>query len=240
MDVRVYGTVEETAIAAADWLLGALNDAVSARGRATLALSGGRTPWRMLEALNPAAMPWSDMTVYQVDERAVPLDDERRNGQRIAGLLVGPGRLSADRFKPMPAEQQPLEVAAAAYAATLEAELGSIPVLDVVQLGLGTDAHTASLIPGDPLLEVNDRWVGTSGVYQGTQRLSLTLPALNAARFRLWLVTGADKVDALRALVAGDTTLPCGRVRGDASVVFADAAAASGIGGVGAIRPALP
>jgi 6-phosphogluconolactonase len=229
MDLRVYDTAEEAAIAAADWLASALADAVAARGRASLALSGGRTPWRMLETLDSASMPWSALSVYQVDERAVAIDDERRNGQRIAELLVGPHRLAPDRFKPMPAEQQPLAVAAATYATLLEADLGSCPVLDVVQLGLGADAHTASLIPGDPLLEVTDQWVGVSGMYQGTQRLSLTFPVLNAARFRLWLVTGADKVDALHALMAGDRALPCGRVTGDDSVIFADAAAAKGV-----------
>jgi 6-phosphogluconolactonase len=228
MEVRVNATAEATAHAAAQWLSDALKAASAARGRVSLALSGGRTPWVMLEALDEKQVPWSALTVYQVDERAVPVDDERRNGRRIAGLLVGPGRLDADRFVPMVAENPDLAMAAAGYAQRLVDELGGDPpVLDIVQLGLGADAHTASLIPGDPLLEEGLRNVGAAEIYQGTRRLSLTFRVLNAARQRLWLVTGADKAAALRALVDGDSRYPCGRVLGASSIVFADEAAAA-------------
>ncbi len=226
MELRVYDTAEETAAAAGQWLAQALSAAVAARGSASLALSGGRTPWRMLELLEDASIPWWALTVYQVDERAVPVEDARRNGQRMAALLVRSGRLTLHQFRPMAAEAASLERAADAYSAELAHALGLPPVLDVVQLGLGADAHTASLIPGDPLLDVMDRLVGACGEYQGTRRLSLTFPVLNAARARLWLVTGADKGDALAALIAGDAALPCGRVRSDGAVIFADAAAA--------------
>jgi 6-phosphogluconolactonase len=229
MDLRVFETADAAATAAADWLAQVLTGAVAARGRASLALSGGRTPWRMLQALPEHMHSWAGLTVYQVDERAVPVDDERRNGHRIASLLVVPGRLTPEQFRPMPAEQLPLDVAAQHYAAALAADLGTPPIFDVVQLGLGADAHTASLIPGDPLLSVTDRAVGVSSPYQGTLRLSLTFPVLNAARARLWLVTGSDKIEALGALLRGDTSLPCGRVSADNAVIFADVAAADGL-----------
>ena len=228
MELRVFETADAAAEAAARWLASALQTAARARGEATLALSGGRTPWRMLEAVGPNDLPWSQLRVFQVDERAVPVEDERRNGRRIRECLIGAARLAPDRFHAMAAEHPSLEQAAADYSQTLSTYLGSPPVLDVVQLGLGADAHTASLVPGDALLNVTDRMVGVCGEYQGTQRLSLTFPVLNAARARLWLVTGADKVTALAALLAGDESLPCGRVRRDGAIIFADAAAAAG------------
>ena len=135
--------------------------------------------------------------------------------------------LAVDRFHPMEAEGPDLAAAAARYALELGRVLGEHGPLDLVQLGLGADAHTASLVPGDLLLETSDRTVGVCGPYQGTHRLSLTFPMLNAARHRQWLVTGADKTWALSALLAGDERVPCGRVRRDGSVVFADAAAAA-------------
>ena len=227
MDLRVFETADEAAAAAAKWLSASLGESARQRGEATLALSGGRTPWRMLEGLGHDDLPWPQLRVFQVDERAVPPDDQRRNGRRIMQLLVRAGRLDRTRFHAMAAENDSLDAAAAAYAEVLATYLGTPPVLDVVQLGLGADAHTASLVPDDALLSVKDRTVGVCGVYQGTHRLSLTFPVLNASRARLWLVTGADKVTALSALLAGDERVPCGRVRRDASVVFADAAAAA-------------
>jgi len=181
----------------------------------------------MLEAMNWVEIPCAQLSIYQVDERAVPVDDERRNGRRIAELLGQQDVALVERFCAMSAEREDLESAAGDYARVLSTGLGSPPILDVVQLGLGADAHTASLIPGDPLLDVIDRSVGVAATYQGTRRLSLTFPVLNAARARLWLVTGSDKVDALASLVGRDTTLPCGRVKQDGAVVFADAAAAA-------------
>jgi 6-phosphogluconolactonase len=230
MQVHVHETPEGTAQAAATWLATAMGAALAARGRCHLALSGGRTPWRMLDALPAAALADPGLEIWQVDERVVPFDDDRRNAaQIVARLVASRGGIDPARFHAMPVERTPLSTAADDYAAELS-RLGNPPVLDIVQLGLGADAHTASLVPGDPLLEVGDRMVGLSVPYQGVVRMSLTFPVLNAARERLWLVTGADKVDALRALIAGDPDVPCGRVTRARAVVFADAAAAAGLG----------
>jgi len=229
MRIQVSETAEMAAAHAAEWLRTEINRASAQRGRCLVALSGGRTPWRMLHDLRKLHVHWHDLQLFQVDERVVPANDERRNARQIADLMIAPGALQSHQFHPMPVEREPLDAGVADYAALLVQVAGTPPVLDVVQLGLGADAHTASLVPGDALLDVHDRHVGVSGPYQGVPRMSLTFPVLNAARHRLWLVTGADKVDALRALWSGDTSVPAGRVARESSIVFADAAAAAGL-----------
>src|SRR5205823_3468838 len=121
-------------------------------------------------------------------------------------------------------ESDDLDGAAARYAATLMTAAGAPPTLDLVHLGLGADGHTASLVPGDPVLEITDRDVAVTGVYRGRRRLTLTYPVLDRARRILWLVAGADKAPMLRRLRDGDSTIPAGRVRSDRAVVVADAA----------------
>ena len=229
MRIQVSATAEMAAARAAEWLRAEIARATAQRGRCLIALSGGRTPWRMLHDLRQLRVHWHGVELFQVDERVVPQTDERRNARQIGELMIAPEALEARCFHAMPVEHRPLAAGADDYAALLTERCGTPPVLDVVQLGLGSDAHTASLVPGDPLLEVEDRAVGLSGPYQGVPRMSLTFPVLNAARHRLWLVTGADKAAALRALWAGDRSVPAGRVTREASIVFADAAAAAGL-----------
>lgn len=225
MDVTVVPTPSAAAAAAAAFLAARIVAAVGARGACSIALSGGQTPWQMLEALLGESVPWDALQVFQVDERAVPLADERSNARRIRELLVRAGALPAGNFHGMPVEGTALATGASDYARTLARYAGTPPVLDVVQLGLGTDGHTASLVPGDALLGVTDAEVGVSALYQGTPRLSLTYPALNRARQILWLVTGEAKAAMLRRLVEGDTVIPAGRVARGRAKVIADAAA---------------
>jgi 6-phosphogluconolactonase/glucosamine-6-phosphate isomerase/deaminase len=181
----------------------------------------------MLEALASKPVAWDALEVFQVDERAVAFDDERRNARRIRDLLCREGGLAPSRLHCMPVTDEPLEAAAARHARTLVQHAGAPPKLDIAQLGLGPDGHTASLVPGDPLLAVNDAEVGISAPYQGTRRMSLTYPALNRARRILWLVTGAGKAEMLARLVTGDPSIPAGRVARAGAVVFADAEAAA-------------
>jgi 6-phosphogluconolactonase len=126
----------------------------------------------------------------------------------------------------MPVEAPDLPAAAARYAATLQEIAGSPPVLDLVHLGLGPDGHTASLVPGDPVLDVTDADVALTGVYQGRRRMTLTYPIINRSRRILWLVTGAEKAGMLTRLSGGDPSIPAGRVRQDQALVVADRAAA--------------
>jgi 6-phosphogluconolactonase len=197
-------------------------DAIRARGVAVVAFSGGTTPWPMFEELCHARLPWRQVHVAQVDERVAPPDDARRNVKRLHEILVAQGPLPAQNLLPMPVCEPDLDAAAAQYQATLEALCGAPMRLDIMQLGLGSDGHTASLVPGDQVLEVHDRDVAMSGVYQGTRRMTLTYPALNRARARLWLVTGADKRDALQELLSGSGNSPAVKVATGSTAVFTD------------------
>jgi 6-phosphogluconolactonase len=199
--------------------------AVAARGRFVVAFSGGSTPWQMLSALAGEDVPWAGVQVVQVDERVAPPGDPDRNLTHLRESLLAHAPLRPEQIHPMPVEETDLQAAAARYARTLQ-ELAGVPaVLDLAHLGLGPDGHTASLVPGDPVLDVTDADVAVTGVYQKRRRLTLTYPILNRSRRILWLVTGASKVEMLARLRAGDPTIPAGRVSQDQATVVADRAA---------------
>ncbi|MGH8243759.1 MAG: 6-phosphogluconolactonase, partial [Steroidobacteraceae bacterium] len=202
-----------------------LAHAVRARGLATLAISGGNTPWGMFERLAAHDLPWNGIHVLQVDERIVPLDHEARNWRRFLTNRLACRVPDANRHA-MPVEIEDFELAATQYANTLTGRAGDPPELDVVHLGIGEDGHTASLFAGDPLLEEQRRWVGVSGRYQGHPRLSLTLPALDRARSIVWLAVGFRRRDAVTRLLAGDPSVPASRVERDRAICFTDPGAA--------------
>jgi 6-phosphogluconolactonase len=226
MRIQVLATPEIVAERAADWLRTEIARASAQRGRCLVALGGGRTPWRMLRDLRRLRVHWHDLQVFQVDEQVVPENDERRNARQIADLLVAPAMLRAAQFHAMPVERSDLRAGAEEYTRLLSEYGGTPPVLDVVQLGIAADGHTASLLTGDRLLDAHDRDVGITAPYQGVARMTLTLRVLDAARHRLWLVTGADKAAVLRKLWDGDTSVSSGRVVRESAFVFADSAAA--------------
>jgi 6-phosphogluconolactonase len=215
-DLRVYDNESEAATAAARLVSEIARSAVAQRGTFTLAVSGGHTPWLMLAQLDGFAMPWSRCELYQVDERVAPHDDPDRNLAHLSGAI----RDVPVRLHHMPVDDADLDAAAAAYADALPASL------DLVHLGLGPDGHTASLVPGDPVLEVADKLVALTQEYQGRRRMTLTYPALARAAQVLWLVTGATKTNALRLLLAQDQSIPAGRVDAPNSIVIADRPAA--------------
>jgi len=124
----------------------------------------------------------------------------------------------------MPVTGASLEAAAGQYATELNAVCGQPAVLDIVHLGLGSDGHTASLVPGDPVLAETSRDVAPTGVYQGTRRLTLTYPCLRRARQLLWYATGADKAEMLQRLQQGDPDIPAGRLGHDRNLIFTDRA----------------
>jgi 6-phosphogluconolactonase len=215
-ELEVFADGATVAAKAAAYVAAQAREAVAARGRFTFAVSGGKTPWAMFAELAGEDMPWADVELFQVDERVAPEGDPDRN---LTHLRDSIGDAPA-RVHPMPVNDADLEAAAASYATVLPQRF------DLVHLGLGPDGHTASLVPGDPVLDVTDALIGVTQPYQGHRRMTLTYPALTRADQILWLVTGGDKREALVSLLAGDESIPAGRVLATRSLVLADQAAA--------------
>lgn len=224
--IEVLGDEAALAQHAAQIIAAEARSAVAGRGRFLLAVSGGRTPWVMLHALANEEVPWKNVHVFQVDERVAPVGHADRNLTHMRESLLDRVPLPPDQVHAMPVEAADLDTAARTYAETLQEIAGSPPVLDLVHLGLGPDGHTASLVPGDPVLDVADADAAVTGVYQGRRRMTLTYSLLDRARHILWVVTGGEKADMLVRLRAGDRSIPAGRVRQEQALVLADQAAA--------------
>src|SRR5258707_2988503 len=190
MKTEVFLDADSVALEAAKLIAKVARDAVAARGKFVMAVSGGHTPWIMLRDLASEDVPWNAVHVVQVDERVAPAGDPDRNLTHLRESLLQHAPLRPEQIHAMPVEAADLQIAAAQYAFALRGVAGSPPVLDLVHLGLGPDGHTASLVPDDPVLDVTDKDVSLTGIYQGRRRMTLTYPALNRARQILWVVTG--------------------------------------------------
>jgi len=201
--------------------------AVAARGRFIVAFSGGHTPWQMLRALADEEIPWAGVHVVQVDERVAGAGDPDRNLTHLRESLLAHCPLRPEQVHAMPVESADLEAASRHYALTLRQIAGSPTVLDLAHLGLGPDGHTASLVPGDPVLDVTDVDVALTGIYSGRRRMTLTYPMLNRSRRIVWLVTGREKAEMLERLCRGDRSIPAGRISRDQALVLADQEAAA-------------
>jgi len=226
MKIEVYPDADAVALEAAKLIAKEARDAVAARGEFVMAVSGGKTPWIMLRNLAQQDVPWKDVEIAQVDERVAPEGDPDRNLTHLRESVLEHAPIRPEQIHPMPVNEADFEAACMRYAQTLQDIAGTPPVLDLVHLGLGPDGHTASLVPGDRVLEVKDADVALTGIYQKRRRMTLTYPVINRARRVLWLVTGSEKAGMLARLQAGDVTIPAGRVSSDRAVVLADRAAA--------------
>lgn len=216
---RVFEVLaDEDAVArrAAAIVAASAREAIEARGRFTFAVSGGRTPWAMFRDLADEDVSWENVGIWQVDERIAPDGDPDRNLTSLLPMIPSEADL-----RPMPVTEDDLEAAAARYAESLP------EVFDLVHLGMGDDGHTASLVPDDPVLDVTDRDVALTGEYRGRRRMTLTYRVLDRARQVLWLIAGDDKTPMLPRLLAGDPSIPAGRVSTAEQLVVADALAAS-------------
>jgi 6-phosphogluconolactonase len=229
MQIKVLKDADAVAAAGAAGIAAAARAAISAKDSFTLAVSGGHTPWVMLRILAGEDLPWTKVHLFQVDERVAPADDPDRNLTHLRESFLAHAPLPPENLHVMPVEETDLAAGAAAYGRVLEQFAGAPPHLDLVHLGLGPDGHTASLVPGDPVLEVSDALVGVTGPYQDRRRMTLTYPVLDAAQAILFVVTGGDKADALSRLRRQDPAIPAGRLRTANIVVLADEAAAEGL-----------
>jgi 6-phosphogluconolactonase len=220
IELEVAGDEKAASRRAAELIAAEGEATVGERGSFALAMSGGRSPWAMLAILGELeGMPWDRTELFQVDERVASPGSPDRN---LTHMVLGLSMDHQATLRPMPVTQRDLDGAARDYEASLPERF------DLVHLGLGPDGHTASLVPGDPVLEVVDRRVAlTETAYQEHRRMTLTYPALNEARRIVWLITGPDKREPLAKLLEGDDSIPAGRVSNENMIVVADEAAAA-------------
>jgi 6-phosphogluconolactonase len=211
MNIEVYADVDAVAREAARLIAREARDAVATCGRFVMAVSGGKTPWIMLRNLAQEDVPWTGVQIVQVDERVAPEGGPDRNLTHLRESLLEHAPLRPEQIHAMPVEATNFDSACMGYTLTLEEIAGLPPVLDLIHLGLGHDGHTASLVPGDPVLDVRDANVAVTGIYQGQRRMTLTYPIINRSRRVLWLATGAEKAGMLARLQAGDVSIPAGR-----------------------------
>jgi len=208
---------------AADVFEFAIRGAVEGLGRCVMAISGGNTPAAVFGELAHRDLPWDRVVIVQVDERLAAIGSDQRN---LTQQLQAFGDLPL-RWLALPMAE-PINDGIATFTEELHAVAGIPPILDVVHLGLGIDGHTASLVPGDPVLDVVDADVATTGMYRGHRRVTLTRPILDRARLIVWLVHGAPKAAVLGRLLEGDESIPAGLLRPQQSLVVADEAALPG------------
>ncbi|MFH1558325.1 MAG: 6-phosphogluconolactonase [Pseudomonadota bacterium] len=227
LKIEVHADAEAVSRRGAAWIAEAAGQAIGQRDRFVMALSGGRTPWRMLSILSVAAVDWPRVHLAQVDERVAPAGSPDRNLTHLRDALLARAGLPAAEVHPMPVEDADLDAASERYSRLLVGLAGSPPLLDLVQLGLGADGHTASLVLGDPALEVTGSDVAATAPYHGRRRMTLTFSIINRARRILWLVTGEDKAEAVARLVQGDPSLLASRVSREPALLLADRAAAA-------------
>lgn len=226
MDIRILSDAGAVAQEAAKEIATTAREAIDARGSFVMAVSGGKTPWEMLRMLGSEDVPWENVHIVQVDERIAPAGDPDRNLTHLTESLLDHTPIYPENIHAMPVEDNDLTAATVKYIQKLEQISGTPPVLDLVHLGMGPDGHTASLIPGDPVLEVMDSDVALTGLYQGRHRMTLTYPIINRSLKVIWVLAGSGKVEMFRRFRDGDESIPSGRINKSNTVVFADRAAA--------------
>jgi 6-phosphogluconolactonase len=241
-DIRKLTTPQELFEAAAEEVVRAANQAVTERGRFTIALSGGSTPknlYTLLATNARTSLPWDRMYFFWSDERHVPPDDPESNYRMAEEAILSKIPVAAGNVFRVPAENPDAAAAAEAYEQTLRkffaVEAGQVPRFDLILLGMGPDGHTASLFPETAALREKSRLVVANRVEKlKTSRITFTLPLLNAARCVAFLVSGTDKASALHEVLEGNAQgeqYPAKLVQpGDGKLIwFLDRAAASGL-----------
>jgi len=232
LTIEILADDDAVAKSAAGVIAAAAREAVAARGVFTLAVSGGKTPWAMLRNLASEEVPWSQVHVFQIDERIAPEGDPDRNLTHLHESLLGNAPIPKENIHAMPVNATDPVEGAAEYERVLQEICGNPPTLDMAHLGLGPDGHTASLTPNDPVLEVTDRDVALTdpvNLYQNRRRMTLTYPTINRSRQIMWLATGAAKIPMIVKLKAADHSIPAGRISQENALLLTDTAAAAGL-----------
>jgi len=232
MKIEVLANDDAVAKAAAGVIAAEARAAVAARGVFTLAVSGGKTPWAMLRDLASEEVPWSQVHVFQIDERIAPEGDPDRNLTHLHESLLGNAPIPKENIHAMPVNAADPVEGCREYEQTLREICGNPPTLDMAHLGLGPDGHTASLVPNDPVLVVTDRDVALTdpvNLYQNRRRMTLTYPMINRSRKIMWLATGAAKIPMIVKLKAADPSIPGGRIAQENALLLTDNAAAAGL-----------
>jgi 6-phosphogluconolactonase len=217
--LKVVEDAEAVARAGASEMASGMRAAVEDSGSCSIAVSGGTTPWAMFARLGEHDIPWGSVGIWQVDERIVPEGDPDRG---LAHLRRSLPAQALGRIRAMPVDgidlgdDLGLSKAAEAYAE------GFPEAFDLIHLGLGDDGHTASLVPGDPVIEVIDRDVAITANYRGHRRMTLTFPVLDRARSILWITQGGTKATALRRLLERDPSIPAARVAASNQLAIVD------------------
>jgi 6-phosphogluconolactonase len=228
MKTELFPTADQVAAGAAAYLEQEIRDALTHQKSFSLAISGGRTPWEMLKILSKADLPWKRVNLFQVDERVAPDGHADRNLTQLFQAIVGTPMVTQLRIFPMPVLAEDLEEGCREYTQVLD-EITESKGLDLIHLGLGSDGHTASLVPEDGVMEVQDRLVAcTQNTYQGRIRMTLTYPLLNAAKQLLWIVTGSEKQEMVKRLLQQDPSIPAGSIRQENALLMVDQAAMEG------------
>ncbi len=226
MEIRTFQSPNEVAREAALYIADRIRENIAKKGFFTLAISGGRTPWEMIKELATQDLPWEKVFLFQVDERVAPDGHPDRNlTQLFKSIQDSPLNTRLNIF-PMHVIAEDLEEACAEYSENIK-RITETGKLDLIHLGIGTDGHTASLIPGDSVLEVGDKDVALTGnPYQGRERMTLTYPLINRAEKILWIITGEEKAEMLERLLQQDPTIPAGKINQSHAIILTEEGAA--------------
>lgn len=211
MHIAIYPDLDTLSQQAAQYVVRTASESIAARGRFTLALSGGTTPRKLYTLLGSepysSQIDWQQVHIFWGDERCVPPDNPDSNYYMAQEVLLSKIPIPALQVHRMPADQPGRDAASQSYTAEMQRVFGTqgIPVFDLIQLGMGPEGHTASLFPHQASLRETQRLVMPVSVPKPPpDRLTFTPPLLNAARNILFLVTGSDKAEALQAVLEGE------------------------------------
>jgi 6-phosphogluconolactonase len=229
MEIRTFQSADQVATEAAIYIGDRIREGIAKKGFFTLAISGGRTPWAMIKQLAQEDLPWENVFLFQVDERMAPDAHPDRNLTQLFKAIEGSRLVLRLNIFPMRVNAEDLDEACLEYESHIKRMTGN-GKLDLVHLGIGTDGHTASLIPGDSVLDIEDKSVAITGSeYQGRRRMTLTYPLINQAEKILWVITGEEKAEMLNRLLHMDSSIPAGKISQHHAILLTEESASTKI-----------